>query len=373
MLELEENFKQDVANIQNIAIVSKLLSVLCQTTGLGFAAVARVTESRWICCSVEDHLGFGLKPGDELEIKTTICDTIRQNAQPVIIDNVSQNLEYRNHEIPAMYNFQSYISVPIINQNGSFFGTLCALDPKPNELSSFKVREMFALFAELISFHIAAIEKEVANKKALSDQTKLLTETLIQKNEAERLITVFEKELIAKNISLEQTNNELEAFNYISSHDLQEPLRKIQFFTDIIENDKTNNLSEKSKNAFNKIRTSAFRMQNLITDLLTYSKTKFNERKFELTDFNTIVNDVMEDFSEELQSKKIIIDINALGQLPVIKFQFRQLFYNLISNSIKFSYPERKLLISVTYETINSSQYHYKKLAPETQYGKITI
>ena len=195
---LEDHFKQDITNIKNIAMVPTLLNVICQTTGMGFAAIARVTEDRWITCSVQDNVLFGLKAGDELKIKTTICDEIRQNQKPVIIDNVSEDKEYHDHHTPAMYNLQSYISVPIIRQDGSFFGTLCAIDPKPNNLKEFKVREMFNLFAELISFHLTAIEQDVANKTILKEKTQLLEKTKIEKNQVEKLNSDIEKKLIQK-------------------------------------------------------------------------------------------------------------------------------------------------------------------------------
>jgi len=367
---LEDNFKQDIINIGNISIIPNLLNVICQTTGMGFAAVARVTDERWITCSVQDNVLFGLKPGDELQIKTTICDEIRQNPKPVIIDNVSEDKEYHDHHTPAMYKLQSYISVPIMRQDGSFFGTLCAIDPKPNSLKEFKVREMFNLFAELISFHLAGIEQAVENKKALEEKTNLLEKTQVKKDEAERLNSDFKKKLIEKNLSLEKMNSELEAFNYISSHDLQEPLRKIQLFTDTIEREEAGNLSEKSKTAFHKIKTSAFRMQNLINDLLIYSKTKFDDRKFEVKDLNVIAKDVIEDLTNEFENKNVLFDIKELGKLSVIEFQFRQLLYNLINNSLKFASPDRDLIITLSAEITNGE---LNKLAPLTKYYKITI
>jgi GAF domain-containing protein len=197
---LEDHFKQDIINIENISIVPNLLNVICQTTGMGFAAIARVTEDRWITCSVQDNVLFGLKPGDELKIKTTICDEIRQNPKPVIIDNVSEDKEYHNHHTPAMYKLQSYISVPIIRQDGSFFGTLCAIDPKPNSLKEFKISEMFNLFAELISFHLAAIEQKLESKKILEEKTHLLEKTQVEKNEAEKLKKDLKKKLKEKNL-----------------------------------------------------------------------------------------------------------------------------------------------------------------------------
>lgn len=367
---LEDHFKQDILNIEKISIIPTLLNVICQTTGMGFAAVARVTDDRWITCSVQDNVLFGLKPGDELQIKTTICNDIRKNLKPVIIDNVSEDPEYHDHHTPAMYKLQSYISVPIIRKDGTFFGTLCAIDPKPNSLKEFKVSEMFKLFADLISFHLTAIEQEATNKIALNEKNQLLAKTEGEKKKIERLNSDIEKKLIQKNISLERMNSELEAFNYISSHDLQEPLRKIQLFTDTIEREEVNNLSEKGKAAFHKIRTSAFRMQNLISDLLLYSKTKFDDRKFEVKNLNNIAQDVIDDLTGELEFKNVTFDIQELGKLSVIEFQFRQLLYNLINNALKFASPERDLIITVS-ATITNGEFD--KLSPLSKYHKITI
>ena len=123
---------------------------------MGFAAVARVTETRWIACGVKDDIAFGLRPGGELKVETTICHDIRQHRDPVVINCVAESEVYCRHPAPAMYGFQSYISMPIILPDGSFFGTLCAIDPKPRMLNSPKVIGMFKLFAELIAFHLDA-------------------------------------------------------------------------------------------------------------------------------------------------------------------------------------------------------------------------
>jgi GAF domain-containing protein len=106
---------------------------VCALTGMGFAAVARVTADRWVVCQLLDRIEFGLKPGDELQIKTTICSEIRESGQCVFIDEVSADPEWRKHHTPAMYGFESYISIPIVLEDGSFFGTLCAIDPAPRK------------------------------------------------------------------------------------------------------------------------------------------------------------------------------------------------------------------------------------------------
>lgn len=103
---------------------------------MGFSAVARVTEDRWIACQVLDKIEFGLNPGDELDIKTTICDEIRASGQRVIIDHVAENWEWRTHPTPMLYGFESYASLPVFLADGSFYGTLCAIDPEPRALSA---------------------------------------------------------------------------------------------------------------------------------------------------------------------------------------------------------------------------------------------
>ncbi len=148
------NISDDVDAVNRIAIVPKLLEVVCRTTGMGFAAVARVTEDKWVACSVRDEINFGLGPGSELKLETTICDEIRQSGNGVIIDNVPEDEAFCNHHTPAMYGFKSYISIPIMRQDGTFFGTLCAIDPNPHKLNNVETIGMFKLFAELISFHL---------------------------------------------------------------------------------------------------------------------------------------------------------------------------------------------------------------------------
>lgn len=112
-----------------------ILEEICRLTDMDFAAVARVTEERWIACQVLDRIEFGLEPGDELAIKTTICNDIRQCGRAVVIDHVATDIEWRTHATPMLYGFESYASFPIELADGSFFGTLCAIDPAPRTIS----------------------------------------------------------------------------------------------------------------------------------------------------------------------------------------------------------------------------------------------
>lgn len=116
--------------------IRTILDEVCRITQMGFAAVARVTDTRWIAAQVLDKIEFGLNPGDELELKTTICDEIRQAGQTIVIDHVAGDPTWRTHHTPALYGFESYVSVPLFLDDGSFYGTLCAIDPHPRALSS---------------------------------------------------------------------------------------------------------------------------------------------------------------------------------------------------------------------------------------------
>lgn len=116
--------------------IRSILEEVCRITQMGFAAVARVTERRWIVCQVLDKIEFGLSPGDELDLKTTICDEIRDSGQAVVIDHVGDDPSWRTHHTPMLYGFESYVSIPITLGDGSFFGTLCAIDPEPRSLSA---------------------------------------------------------------------------------------------------------------------------------------------------------------------------------------------------------------------------------------------
>src|ERR1700755_2445838 len=98
---MNEPFDQNIATVSAIKAIPTILDIVCRTTGMRFAAVARVTEDRWVACSVRDDIAFGLKPGGELRVETTICHEIRQSGAAVIIDHVAEDAAYRTHPTPG--------------------------------------------------------------------------------------------------------------------------------------------------------------------------------------------------------------------------------------------------------------------------------
>ncbi len=164
------DFQADIDLVGSIEAVPTILDVACRISGMGFAAVARVTEDRWVACRVKDGIAFGLEPGGELEVASTICHEIRQSRTPVVIEHVAEDAAYCDHPTPARYGFQSYVSMPIVLPDGTFFGTLCAIDPKPAHLDRPEVVDTFRMFADLVAFHVDAHRRNATANDAIRSE-----------------------------------------------------------------------------------------------------------------------------------------------------------------------------------------------------------
>jgi signal transduction histidine kinase len=304
MSKLGPDFLNDIATISSIEAVPSILQVVCHSTGMGFAAVARVTEGRWIACSVLDQIDFGLKPGGELKVETTICHEIRQSRQGVVIDHVAEDPTYCGHHTPAMYGFQSYISLPIMLRDGSMFGTLCAIDPKPRRLKNQATIGMFKLFAELIAFHI-----DSTNRLATSEADLM--------NERE-------------------TAELREQFIAVLGHDLRNPLASIVSGMRLLSKDP---LKERSKELVALMQNSAMRMDELINNVLDLTRARLGGG-FKL---NCIVEDemlpVLQEVVDELRvarpDRVIEMEANINEPINCDRGRIAQLFSNLVGNAVK--------------------------------------
>ena len=124
------DLQSDIDAIGRIDAVPRILDVVCRVTGMGFAAVARVRGSLDVLLRARPDR-VRPRPAASSRSKPRICNEIRGHGEAVIIDHVAQDAVYCGHPMPAMYGFQSYVSVPIRLEDGAFWGTLCAIDPQP--------------------------------------------------------------------------------------------------------------------------------------------------------------------------------------------------------------------------------------------------
>lgn len=192
-------------------------------------------------------------------------------------------------------------------------------------------------------------------------------------NELENMVRLRTNELRQKNLDLEKMNKELQSFVYISSHDLQEPLRKIQTFSSRIKAKELDVLSDSARNNFSRMQKAASRMQNLIQDLIAYSRTNTQEKNFEIINLHEIIEDTKETLSEELEERDVTFKLGEICDLKIIPVQFKQVVLNLVSNSIKFSIEGYPTIIEINCETLEGRNTGIESLYRKKKYTHIQI
>jgi signal transduction histidine kinase len=293
---------EDVAVVGDIDAIPKLLEVVCKTTGMGFAAVARVTEDRWVACAVRDEIDFGLGPGGELEVATTICDEIRDTGVAVIIDDVQADPLFCRHPTPAKYGFRSYISVPI-RHAGVVFGTLCAIDPRPLPVSNSTAPAMFELFAELIGQHLAASDRLAVSQAALLDA---------------RQVGELRDQFIA-----------------VLGHDLRNPLASIDAAARLIGRTA---LEPRARELLDALHGSVGRMSGLIDDVLDLARGRLGGG-LDITPAPTAtLGDTLQQVVTELRlahpDRAIEAEILVPAPIAVDEARIGQLLSNLLANAV---------------------------------------
>ena len=313
---MKTDFSADIAAVQGIAAVPRILEVVCRSTGMGFAAVARVTEQRWVCCAVRDEIEFGLVPGGELEVETTLCHEIRQSHEAVVIDNVAEDTIYCGHHTPTKYGFQSYISMPIILSDGTFFGTLCAIDPRPARLDTPQTIGMFKLFSELIATHL-----EAADRLAVTE---------------------------ARLLSERETSELREQFIAVLGHDLRNPLASIAAGTRMLTKE---DQKEPAGEILGLMQKSVARMSALIDNVLDFARGRLGSGitlKRSPQSLEPVLNQVIAELRAGSPGRKIETTFDLTRAVDCDGGRIAQLFSNLLGNAVTHGAADRPIRVHAT-------------------------
>jgi len=299
----------DIATIGRISAVPAILQVICQSTGMRFAAVARVTEHSWTACAVLDGLGFGMDVGGELDIATTFCNVIRSSHQPIVIDKASEDQLYCHHPTPKQYKFESYISVPVYRQDGSFFGTICALDPEPFALKNSAVQPMVEGFARLLSVQIEHEEQAQRTEHALQQ---------------ERAMAEVREQFIA-----------------VLGHDLRNPLFAITAGAELL----VQRLNEQKHQALAKhILTCGQRANNLVRDVLDFARGRLGSgialAQQPCHDLAEVLRHVASELQHVHPQRQLQLQLGEIDGLYCDPERIAQLLSNLIANALVHGDPQ---------------------------------
>src|SRR3954447_18578167 len=298
-----EEIARDIEAIGRIGAVPTLLRVLCDSTGMGFAAVARVTGGTWTACAVQDDIRFGLTPGGQLDVKTTLCSEVRESLRPIVIEQASIDSHYRTHHTPRIYSIESYISVPIVLPNGEYFGNLCAIDPRPAKLLEPRILSTFLLFAELIALQLENDRKREEAQIALLD---------------ERAAGELREQFIA-----------------ILGHDLRNPLAAVAACGEVLEKKSTD---PALVIVASRLGTNVRRMSALIDDVLDFARARLGGglgvQIEEVDDIESKLSAVVTELRDSHPTREISCHIDAPRRLRCDAARVQQLASNLLGNAL---------------------------------------
>ena len=323
------DIKAEVDAIQQIGAVPKILDVVGRMTGMGFVAIARVTSSQWICCAVRDNINFGLPAGGELKVETTICNEIRQHGQTVVINDVETDGAFCNHPTPAMYGFRSYISAPIILGDGTIWGTLCAIDPKPRDLKRPEILGSFQLLGELIA---AQLELNHRLEQSQSDLRTSQADLLDERKTAELR----------------------EQFIGVLGHDLRNPLASVDAGMRVL---LRNPDRLKAPEIIQEVQKSVLRMAGLVDNIMDFARGRLGGALTIRRDAKQPLTPVLEQVIAELRSAwpDVAIEATLDVEEPVDcdRGKMGQLFSNLLGNAI--TYGDQGQPVRVSARTIDGT------------------
>lgn len=227
-------------------------------------------------------------------------------------------------------------------------------------------RKSFEIWKESVKMQSASWKTPELNEaKVIASSIQHQMHLVDLKSEEKRYLTLNER--------LQKANDELANMNWISTHDLKEPLRKIQIYGSLILENEEGEIPDFVRKNITRMQASAAKMQTLINDLLTYSKVVHDEKKFLPVDINILIQNLISDLQDNIDDKNIQIETTNLPIVPGVQFQLRQLFLNILSNAVKFTRPNVTPKITISSVKVSSENLVWAVEKESPEYYKISI
>ena len=300
------DFQSDIEMLAASETVGTLLETVMLATDMRFAAVARVTTDRWVACRTVDEVNFGLSEGDEIGIDQTFCQSVRETSEKVMFNDVATDDVYRNHPIAAQFGIVSYASIPIFRSNGSFFGTLCAIDTEPRDVKHPRVVAMLEMFADIIG-------RSLETEERLEAQERLV--------EHERQMAAVQEEFVA-----------------VLGHDLRNSVAALNAGVRQLDKEP---LSDKARKILPLMGSSIHRMSELIDNIMLHAKSRLGGgiRISATPDagLEDALNHVVEEVRAAAPDHEITVDLDFDRPVSCDAARVAQAVSNLLSNAVRYA------------------------------------
>jgi len=304
----DHDFQADIQILAGSDLVGTILETVMLATNMRFAAVARVTADRWVACRTVDEVNFGLAEGDEIEIQSTFCQSVRETSNKVLFNDTATDDVYGNHPIAAKFGIVSYASIPIYRSDGSFFGTLCAIDTEPRDIKHPRAVAMLEMFADVIGRSLET-EEQLEAEKRLAEQ--------------ERELARIQEEFVA-----------------VLGHDLRNPVAALDAGFRQLDREP---LTEGARKILPFMRSSLHRMNDLIENIMMHAKARLGGgiRISATPDapLTQVITQIVEEIRAASPQNEILLDLAFDQPVSCDAPRVAQAISNLLSNAVRYATP----------------------------------
>ncbi|SDO72694.1 GAF sensor signal transduction histidine kinase [Sulfitobacter litoralis] len=308
------DFQYDIDMLAGSETVGTLLETVMLATNMRFAAVARVTADRWVACRTVDEVNFGLSAGDEIGIDQTFCQSVHETSEKVLFNNVATDDVYRNHPIAAQFGIVSYASIPIKRSDGTFFGTLCAIDTEPRDVKNPRVVAMLELFADTIGRSLETEERVEAQEQLV---------------EHERQMAKMQEEFVA-----------------VLGHDLRNSVAAMNAGVRQLDREP---LSDKARKILPLMGSSIHRMSELIENIMLHAKARLGGGIRISATPDAPLYDALHQIVEEVRATvpnhEVTVDLQFDRPVSCDAPRVAQAVSNLLSNAVRHADPGTEIAV----------------------------